>query len=184
MFVAAKVIPLIGSIVLLSACVQHPSGTIATPPTLTTEKRLPAHEIGALISPALWKEICNRVFEGYVIVEGPIDDYGRMIVRNEQHVYPDKSWLRHAPDVIKHVHLPPISVGSHLLPAARAYIVFYSTKAGPLALVYAKHDDFHGPRLPAPRAFLGFVSIREGQPSELTGSEMRTEQRGMLPLED
>lgn len=134
--------------------------------TLLGDPTLPARQIQKVVSDEVWKSIRNREYVAYLVIDGTLDRRGRMSIRKVTS-HPDESWAHCASEAMREVKVPPVSVGSHLDPRARAYVIIYSVPDGHLAVVYAEQERALVPRVADKSAYIGFVHFGN-KPKETT----------------
>ena len=114
-------------------------------PNLVSNHRLPARQIGAHYSAALWEGLSRQDYAGYVVVEGEVSGE-EFVTRRFRESYPDNSRNVEAVGLLRDVRIRPATVGTHAIPQAVAYVIFYEKSIfGDLVLVYAEQTNFSVP---------------------------------------
>ncbi|MFT3830736.1 MAG: hypothetical protein QM691_13620 [Opitutaceae bacterium] len=122
---------------LLSGCATIPPATRS--PTLAGNPDLPSATIALFCSPAEWADLANRPYDGCVILRGAIDDTRHVTGPVVVDRYPDNSRNTLALRLARKATVTPTTIGSHVRPMARIYVLFYERDQKPRrALIFAE----------------------------------------------
>ena len=90
-------------------------------------------------SEADWDTLKRRHYVGYVILEGLIGGDSRVGGAHPVESYPDDSRNSLAAELSRRIKISSFTIGSHIRPAARVYVLFYEDGFNPReAIVYAE----------------------------------------------
>jgi hypothetical protein len=154
----------------------------AKPRRLTAISALPWRDIESGLSPSQWWEINHWEYEAYLVIDATVNFDGQLKVTRFRESFPDASWNRFADVGLDHAKLRPALAGSHLIPRAELYIVFFKrVKDGRMALIYARTsgsdpmrteiapEPLQGPKktdLPARNTYFNILALAETSSSQ------------------
>lgn len=127
------------ALLLFAACsTPHASPSVARS-SIATNPHLPAEAMARFYSEAEWNTLKSRNYVGYVILEGFIGRDSRVGHAHLIESCPDDSRNSLAAELSRRIKISPFTIGSHIRPVARVYVLFYEDGSNPReAVVYAE----------------------------------------------
>jgi hypothetical protein len=135
----------LAGLLLLAGCAGPGATGEVGSPTLAGNPRLPAQTIARFYSATEWEALKDRRYDGYAILRGPIGDDNRVTGPIVVESFPDKSRSNLALTLSRRVKIAPTTIGTHVRPTARVYVVFYETPKPRRAIIFAEQSGFTGP---------------------------------------
>jgi len=124
-------------LLLLNGCQTTEEGVVSN--TLLGNPTLPHKEIRSFYSGKQWEEVKSLPYDAYAIFRASVNDDNSVEIRKILSSFPDEERNALAMKFAERANLSPNSIGSHVNPSAKVYVIFYETYSQPnRALVFAK----------------------------------------------
>lgn len=124
----------------LTGCSTPTQPVASTNHTLRDVPGLPFTLLSQGFKPSEWDRLASLRYTGYVILAGRVDESGSIPSPRVLKAYPDSSRNDLAVEFSGDIQVVATTIGSHVPPTAKVFVVFYETPPIRTALVFGEAD--------------------------------------------